>query len=120
MTQYQELELVSCKDTAQHCTEQQMRATLDAKQQQAAAAPPPPLLQIRPTDFLTFVVGREDDALVGFAGFPRWSSSTWPEVGHEMTPQLDTVARSLISESPLTPPPPSPFLGPAAIAAVPS
>lgn len=33
-----------------------MRATLDAKQQQAAAVPPPTSLQIRPTDFLTFVV----------------------------------------------------------------
>lgn len=41
---------------------------------------------------------------------PRWSSSTWLEVGREMTPQLDTVARSLISEPPLTPPlaPPPP------------
>lgn len=39
----------------------------------------------------------------GVCQIPRWSSSTWPEVGREMTPQLDTVARSLISESPLTP-----------------
>lgn len=33
-----------------------MRTTLDAKQQQAAAVPPPTSLQIRLTDFLTFVV----------------------------------------------------------------
>lgn len=39
----------------------------------------------------------------GVCQIPRWSSSTWLEEGREMTPQLDTVARSLISDSPLTP-----------------
>lgn len=73
-------------------------------QQQAAAAPPPSSLQIRPTDFLTFVVvhpckeGDDGTSVVG-----QMVPSTWPEVGREMTPQLDTAARSLISEPALTP-----------------
>ncbi|KAI9520159.1 hypothetical protein NQZ68_020054, partial [Dissostichus eleginoides] len=71
----------------------------------------------QPDRFLDFLllsipVTKEEDAQI-----PRWSSSTWLEVGREMTPQLDTVARSLISEPPLTPPSP-PILEPAAIAAL--